>query len=168
MKNKLFALQRGSAFVLMLSLPLLMFIQVLLRYVLNAPLMGVEELLLFPTIWLYMLGGANASMERSHITCGILTLYIKKEKTMSLFNIARCLVSLLVSLWLTYWALWYFVYSFTCWKLSNLLFIPMFFGESAVGIGLVLMTLYTVVELIDYIKEYLRKYYASKGEKLKC
>ena len=34
----------------------IMCVQIVLRYVFHAPLMGVEELLYFPTIWLYLLG----------------------------------------------------------------------------------------------------------------
>ncbi|MFR5011834.1 MAG: hypothetical protein ACLTDI_13210 [Acutalibacteraceae bacterium] len=41
--------------------------------------MGIEELMLFPIIWLYMLGGANASYEKSHIECGILTLISRRN-----------------------------------------------------------------------------------------
>lgn len=66
--------------ILAVIIPLLITAQVILRYVLKMPLFGIEELMLFPIIWLYMLGGANASMERNHISCGILTLYIKKRK----------------------------------------------------------------------------------------
>jgi len=142
--------------ILLIATPFLVTAQVLLRYVFKMPLMGIEELLLFPIIWLYMLGGANASRERNHISCGILSLYIKKPKSIAFFNLSRTAISFIVSCWLTYWALWFFIYSLTRWKLSDLLYLPMFFGESAIFIGLVLMTLYTAVELYDYINEYRR------------
>jgi len=140
--------------VLLIITPLLVTAQVLLRYVFHMPLMGIEELLLFPIIWLYMLGGANASRERNHIICGILSLYITKPKSIALFNLTRTVISMIVSLWLTYWALWFFTYSLSRWKLSDLLYLPMFFGESALFIGLLLMTLYTAVELYDYVQVY--------------
>ncbi|SKC51426.1 TRAP transporter small permease [Maledivibacter halophilus] len=143
-------------FIMMTILPFMVFVQVLLRYVFQAPLMGIEELMLYPIIWLYMLGGANASLERNHITCGILTLYIKRERSMQIFNIVKSLISLLISLWLTYWSYWYFMYSLKTWKYTNLVKVPLFFGESALFVGLVLMTTYTAVELIDYIKMFLR------------
>lgn len=140
--------------VLIIVTPLLVTAQVLLRYVFKMPLMGIEELLLFPIIWLYMLGGANASRERNHIICGIVSLYIKKAKSIAIFNLVRTVVSFLISCWLTYWAFWFFTYSLSRWKLSDLLYLPMFFGESAVFIGLVLMTLYTAAEVFDYYNIY--------------
>ena len=136
---------------LMLSVTTLVVIQVILRYVFHAPLMGIEELVSFPTIWLYFLGGAQASMERSHTDCGVLRVYIKSEKILSYMNILKTLISLVVCVWLTYLAYDYFLYSYKVWKTSNLLYIPLFYGESAIFVCLLLMALYTAVELKDYI-----------------
>ncbi len=162
------AIQKGVSFILAVIIPILIVVQVFLRYVLHAPLMGIEELLLFPTVWLYMLGGANASQERNHISCGILTLYIKRPISMQLFNIAKALISLLVSVWLTYWAYWYFLYSLKRWKISDLLYIPMFYAESALFMGLVLMTLYTACELLGYIQGFARGFKGTEEEGYRC
>jgi len=150
-------LQKLITVILAISVLLLVVGQVLLRYVFKAPLMGIEELLFFPTIWLYMLGGANASQERNHISCGILTLYIKKPLTMMKFNIMKNTVSIIVGVWLLYWAYWLFTYSLNLWKTSDLLYIPMFFMESAPFIGLLLMVFYGVIEWLDSIQIYLRE-----------
>ncbi|WZL75061.1 TRAP transporter small permease [Clostridiaceae bacterium 35-E11] len=166
--DKFIGAQKFVSFLLILFIPILVVIQVFLRYVFKAPLMGVEELLLFPTIWIYMIGGANASQERSHISCGILTLYIKKARSKQLFNIVKALLSLLISIWLLYWNYWFFIYSFTRWKLSDLLYIPMFLGESAMFIGVALMTVYTAVELFDHIKTYLKKNKPTNREGSGC
>lgn len=139
---------------LLVIIPLLVFAQVLLRYVFNAPLMGIEEILLFPAIWLYFLGGSSASRARNHIDCGVLVLYIKKEKSLALFKVARMAISVVVGAWASWWAFWFFQYSLTKWKVSDLLYVPMFFGESAIFIGLVLMVFFSVVELLDCIAHY--------------
>lgn len=139
---------------LLILIPALITIQVLLRYVFQAPLMGIEEILLFPAVWLYFLGGSAASKERTHIDCGVLVLYIKKERSLALFRLVRIALSFLIGLWTIYYAFCFFRYSLTKWKLSDLLYIPMFFGESAILIGLVLMVFFTFVELLDRIAEY--------------
>lgn len=148
---------------IMIVIPLMVFVQVLLRYVFKAPLMGIEELLLFPTIWLYMLGGAMASEKRSHITCGILILYIKTQKGMDIFNIIKAFFASLVSIWLSYWGFWYFAYSLRMWKTSDLLYVPMFFGESALFIGLLLMTFYAFYELYERVINFRKKYMSNGG-----
>ncbi len=157
--------QEYFTMVLTIILPVLIVIQVLLRYVFRSPLFGIEEMMLFPIIWLYMIGGANASRSRSHIDCGILTLYIHEgTKTRAVFNLIRSLISIVVSLWLSYWAFWYFMYSLKTWKVSPLLKFPMFLGESAIFIGLVLMTIYTAVELKDEFKALRHTFKKDKTE----
>ena len=95
-----YAVQGVVLTFLMLSVTVIVFIQVILRYVLHAPLMGIEELVLFPAIWLYMLGGANASLERNHIQCNVITVYIKNPVALSLLNLLKSIISLSVCLWL--------------------------------------------------------------------
>lgn len=164
--DRLISLQNLVSIVLMSIIPVMVVIQVLLRYVFHAPLMGIEEIMLFPTIWLYMLGGAMASQKRNHISCGILTLYIKKDLSLQIFNVIKCIVSFAVSVWLTYWAFWYFMYSFTTWKHSDLVGIPMFFGESAIFLGLLFMTLYAGADLYRDAKILLKgRKLAGEGEK---
>jgi TRAP-type C4-dicarboxylate transport system permease small subunit len=143
----LYSTKETIAVILTSAVTLLVFIQVLLRYVFKAPLMGIEELLLFPAIWLYMIGGALASMNKDHISCGILTLYIHKPRSIRIFDLVKDIISSLISLWLIYWAFWYFIYSLTTWKVSDLLYIPMFFGESAIFIGLVFMVIYALMDV---------------------
>lgn len=146
--------QGGVISFLMLFVGILMFVQVILRYVLKMPLMGIEELLMFPTIWLYMLGGAHASYTRTHITCGVLTLLIKRKKSFALFNIVQTVISFVVALWLARWAWWFFTYSLRTMKESPLLYIPLILAESAIFIGLALMVFNTVMEFFDHISEY--------------
>lgn len=64
---------------LALVITLLVFVQVILR-ALNMPLFGIEELLTFPTIWIYFLGGACASFTNSHIECGLVGAVAKKSE----------------------------------------------------------------------------------------
>lgn len=150
-------IQEIATSFLMILLPCMVFYQVLLRYVFKAPLMGIEEIMIFPTIWLYMLGGANASMERNHITCGILTLYIKGDRAINIFNIVKGILALGVSCWLTYWSYWYFSYSLSVWKFTDLVGLPLFFGECAILLGLTLMTIYTAVEMGDYMIRFVKQ-----------
>ena len=155
--SKLIGFQKIITTILGIIIPVIVVVQVLLRYVFKAPLMGIEELLFFPTIWLYMLGGANASQQRNHIECGILTLYIKKPRSMMIFKIVKNTVAVIVSIWLLYWSFWLFRYSLNLWKTSDLLYIPMFFLESAPFIGLLLMTIYAIIELFDHVKDFIRE-----------
>lgn len=152
--KRLVDLQYALSVVVALFLVFLIVIEVILRYVLKAPLMGIEELMLVPTIWLYMLGGADASYERSHIECGILTLYIKKERTVRIFELFKTTISLLLLLWLTRWGWHYLNYSLKLGKVSDLLYIPMVICEGAMFVGFALMSIYAVRDVVQAVRKF--------------
>ena len=137
---------KAAGFLLAVAVPVTMLIQVLLRYVFKAPLLGIEEFLQFPTVWLYMIGAALASVMHSHIECGVLAVYIKNEKALSVLNAVKCLISAVVGCWLTYWCWWYLLYSLDKWKISDLLHIPQITGDSALFVGVLLMTIYAITD----------------------
>ena len=56
------------------------FVQVITRYVLEIPVMGLEESLLYPTMWLYMLGAVNASRENTHIRANVLEIFLSTKR----------------------------------------------------------------------------------------
>ena len=51
----------------LLSVAVLMFVQVILRYVLKMPLMGIEELCYFPTVWLYLFAAVKRHPVVAHM-----------------------------------------------------------------------------------------------------
>ena len=147
----LYKLQSIILFIIMLGITILVTVQVILRYCLHHPLMGIEELLLFPTIWLFFLGSANASWERSQIRARIFDVFLKSVKLKSFLNIVMAFISFGLSCWITYWSYFYFLYSIKVKKMSATLFIPLVYAECAIFFGFLIMTRYVFIELIDYI-----------------
>lgn len=128
----------------------LIFAQVILRYVFNAPLLGIEDYLLIPIAWMYMIGAALASFHRAHIDCGIILLYIKRKTTYKLLMLMRSALMLGVCLWLLKWAYWYWLYLLRVDKTSALGYIRMVYVESAAFFGILLMTIFAAVEFADW------------------
>ena len=149
--EKIYNVQGILLFIILLGIAFLVFIQVILRYVLHHPLMGIEELLLFPTIWLFFLGSANASLERSQIKAQVIEVFLKSPIAVKIFRIIMGAISFVINCWLTYWAYKYFLYSIRVYKLSSTLYIPLVYAESAVFIGFFLMCIYIFIETVDYI-----------------
>ena len=141
-------LQYGVAVMCAFCLLAMIGYQVVARYVLKTNLMGIEELMVFPMIWLYMLGGANASFEKSHIECGILTLYIKKERSICIFEAVKRTLCAVILAWLCYWGIFYFSYSLKTWKLADITYAPLFFANMALSAGFILMEIYAIRDLI--------------------
>lgn len=123
-------------------------LQVILR-ALDMPLFGIEELLTFPTIWLYFLGGACASFTDAHIECGLVGAVCKNPKAVA---VSRCIANIFASILSVYvlkWAWEYSLYSIKMGKVSAILHIPMPVGEVIMFVGLALMALFTVSKAIS-------------------
>lgn len=128
------------------------FVQVLTRYVFQVPLMGLEETMLYPTLWLYILGAVNASRENSHIRANVLEIFIKTRRGHTLLAIIGEVISLIVALWLLFWAWDYTRYAWRVWRESPTLYIPTFYSDVALLAGLVLMVLYTLWHLLRHVQ----------------
>ena len=70
----------------LLSVAVLMFVQVILRYVLKMPLMGIEELCYFPTVWLYLFAAVKASSERGQLVARVLEIFCKRQRSIFLLR----------------------------------------------------------------------------------
>ncbi len=157
------AVCQGICSVLAVVMVILVTTQVILRGM-NMPLFGIEELLTFPTIWLYFLGGACASFTDSHIDCGLVKAVGKNPV---IVGIAQCVANVAasaLSLYVISWAWQYAQYSLKMHKVSAVLHIPMPVGELIIFAGLVLMMIFTVARTIRGFIE-LKQLMAKGGEK---
>ena len=138
---------------LICSVALGQFVQVITRYVLQVPVMGLEETMMFPTLWLYVMGSVNASRENTHIRANVLEIFLKTPRQHTVLAIIGEIISLIVGVWLLTWAWDFTRYSWRVWKESPTLYIPTFYADIALFIGLGLMMLYTTMHLLRHIKE---------------
>ncbi len=137
---------------LMTGVALLVFAQVVLRYVFRAPLMGIEELLFFPTCWLYLFGAVKASEEGVQVVARVIEIFLKRERSVWLLRFIGSCLSIVILAWLTKWGWDYWKYAFRVQKESSTLFIPMVWAEGTVLISFVLMSFYTVLEIFRHYK----------------
>ncbi|SDQ24272.1 TRAP transporter small permease subunit [Pseudovibrio sp. Tun.PSC04-5.I4] len=131
------------------------FVQVITRYLLEIPVLGLEESLLFPTLWLYMLGAVNASRENSHIRANVLEIVLKTPRQIAILALIGEALSLAIGCWLTYWAWDFTRYSIRVWRESPTLYIPTFYVDISLVVGLVLMMLFTAFQLWRHFNQIL-------------
>lgn len=127
-------------------------VQVFTRYILEIPVMGLEELLIYPTLWLYVLGSVNASREDSQIRANVLEIFLKTKRGHLRLAVLGEVLSIGIVGWLTYWGWDFFKYTLRVWKESPTLYIPTFYADCALFIGLVLMTLWTLASLVKHVR----------------
>jgi TRAP-type C4-dicarboxylate transport system permease small subunit len=114
--------------------------------------MGLEESLLYPTMWLYMLGAVNASRENTHIRANVLEIFLSTEKQHQVLAVIGEVISLCVGLWLTTWAWDFTKYSIRVWRESPTLYLPTFYVDVALVAGLVLMMIFTAWHLLKHLR----------------
>lgn len=82
---------------LILTVALMQFVQVVTRYILEVPVMGLEEMALYPTLWLYILGSVNASREDTQIRANVLEIFLKSHRAKVVLAIIAEFLSLVIS-----------------------------------------------------------------------
>ncbi|WP_136679980.1 TRAP transporter small permease [Neptunomonas sp. XY-337] len=127
------------------------FIQVITRYIFETPIMGLEEVAVIPTLWLYILGAVNASREDTQIRANVLEIFLSTERARRVLLVISESCSLAISIWLTYWAFDYFKYALRVSKETPTLYLPTIIYESALFFGLTLMTLYVAWHLLKHL-----------------
>lgn len=144
------------ALTILISMVALMeFVQVVMRYIFEMPIMGLEEVLVYPTLWLYFLGSVNASREDTQIKANVLDVFLKTYRSKLIVRVIADALSLITCSWLTWWAWEYFRYALRVWKESPTLYIPTFYAECAMFIGMTFMTFYVVFYLFKNFKRLL-------------
>jgi TRAP-type C4-dicarboxylate transport system permease small subunit len=149
--------QRGIMIFTSLVVVTLILVQVALRYFFKLPLMGVEELATMVGFWMYFIGSANGSRERSHIKADILQAFIKNPKTLFMSKALGNLVVTVLACIMVQWAVRYFQWSLKSWERSPALMIPMVYAQFSLVVSSFLMAFYFLVEFVDNTRQFFGK-----------
>jgi len=155
--NFLAKIERTIMFVTSIIIVVLVMIQVILRYIFKQPIMGVEEMATMLGFWMYFMGAANGSRERSHIKADLLNVIVKNPKKLVYVKAGVTLFTLIMIAIMTNWTWNYVAWSLKTFERSPSLRIPMIYSQMALFISAVLMLLYTIVEFVDYMLQALGK-----------
>ena len=151
--NGLLYFQKGFIIIAGCVVTVLIFIEVMLRYVFGSPLFGVEELITMIAMWMYFLGASYGAYERSHIKAELVHLWFKKPRSLAVINSIGSLITVALSLIMVSWSYPYFVWGIQEGEMSQALLLPMVLSQSAVFVGAILMSIYFIAELVDNILE---------------
>ena len=137
---------RYSLTFLLCSVAVMECVQIFLRYILEMPLMWLDESIIFPAVWMYCLGCANAARDNTQIVAKILPVFFKSDRAKAAIDCCAFVFSSVISCWLTWYAGDYFLYAIEISRETGYLFLPLVWGESAIFVGMVLITVYTVLQ----------------------
>ncbi len=155
--NGVVRLQRWFLITAGCMITVLVFIEVMLRYVFESPLFGIEELIVFIAMWLYFIGAALGAHDRTHIKADVINVWVKSPRGMAIIYTVNSLVTVFLSAVMATWCYDYFIFGINKWGATPALRLPLVIPQSAVFLGAILMTIYFFVELVDNFKNAISK-----------
>lgn len=149
--SALLSLQKGILIASACFLTLLLFAEVVMRYLIHYPGMEVEEIATLVAFWLYLIGAAYGTYERSHIKAEVLHLFFKDQRKLAAARAIVTFIALILAGIMVHWGYRYFIWGLTKGEQSRVLLMPMVYAQSSIFFGAILIALYFLAELVDRI-----------------
>ena len=144
-----------SPTVVILSLigALCMVTGIVARSVFQQPLLGLEELILFSVMWLYMLGAALASRENSHLSADFLSEFIQADKARRLLQLFARIFSLIAVIAFVCWSFNLLQWGLTMEQSTPVIKLPYYLVQSSMFVAAVTMAIYVLRDLLLFLEE---------------
>jgi len=162
--NKTF---RAMMMLICLSLAGLMFAQVIMRYVLESPFTGIEEMSILLAVWVYFLGMGYATREREHIHGGIVSLVVKDPQKIAFIRFVGSLICMIAACVFGYFAYKYALKEITRGRVSTNMRWPRGLWSASMIVGFAMMVGYFLLETINEYRGLIRMRGALKKTPLK-
>lgn len=125
---------------------------------LNINFLGYEEILIIFAFWLYMMGAAYGSYERSHITADILVVSMPDNFARAMVTLLRNLLTLVLGIIFLVWAYQLFGWTIEMQQKTPVWRIPVTVSQSSLLFGLGIITFYNLVYMYDEVKLFILKF----------
>ena len=146
-----------------LCLAVLMFTQVLLRYVFASPFVGIEELSLLFGAWFYFLGVAYVTRNGEHIHGGILTMVVTKQNTVRAVRLVMTLLGIVACVIFGYYAIRYALFEISTGRLSSYMRWPKGWWSASLIFGFTGTVAYMVLQALNQFLD-LRSHLRTTGK----
>ena len=149
----LLQVQRGVLVASATFLIILLTSEVVMRYIIHYPGMEVEEIAGLLAFWLYFMGAAYGTYDRSHIKAEVTYLMFKDPRKLAIAKATAVAIALVLAGIMVSWGLNYFIWGITQGERSRILFMPMVLSQSSIFVGAILMFLYFTTELVNMVRQ---------------
>ncbi len=130
-----------------------MLLQVIARYVFEIAISGLDEITGHTAVWLYMMGAAYGSFDRSQIKAEMAHLVVKNEKILNLVRAFATIIGVVVAGYMISWSYEYIQWSLKKHEMTPTLRLPTVIFQVSILIGAVLMVYFFIREAIDYLRK---------------
>jgi TRAP-type C4-dicarboxylate transport system permease small subunit len=119
-----------------------MLLQVIARYVFEVAISGLDEITGHTAVWLYLMGAAYGSYDRSQIKAEMIHLFIKNKRILSGVRALATSIGAVVAGYMMVWSYGYIHWSILKHEVTPTLQTPTVIFQIAILIGAVLMVYY--------------------------
>ncbi|WP_228550626.1 TRAP transporter small permease [Endozoicomonas sp. OPT23] len=130
------------------GLSCLMFAQVIMRYFLDSPFAGIEEVAILFGVWIYFLGMGYATKAKEHINGGIVSLLVTDPYKLKILDLVRSLVCMLAAIVFGYFACKYALFVIEKGRMSLYLQWPKGFWSGSMILGFTMMVGYFLLDAV--------------------
>jgi len=140
-------------------------LQVLLRYVFKVPLFGLEEFSRLVAVWLYFFGAVLGTRNDGHVQGDIAARLVPNERSRALLKTITWTLSLVACVLLLCHAARYSLWLHGTGERTTGLWWPRVYSVGSMLIGAVLITLYSVANMIRNLESFINYSGVSSGGK---
>lgn len=140
-----------------------MFTEVIARYVFESPIFAVEDFIGYTAVWLYFIGAAYGTYERTQVKAEIITMIFKNQRTLTITKAVVAGISFFVACVMSQWSYEYVRWSISVGETTPVYSVPFVYFQSALLVGAILMAVYFLMELIDHTRQVYR-YHSPQNE----
>lgn len=136
-----------------LSLAVLMVAEIILRYWLQLPFLGIEEVAVLLGLWLYFLSAAYVTREDAHIRGGVAEIIIRRPVLLKKVRLAGTIICLLGALVFSHYAVNYSLFTFSTGRTSSYLHWPIGFWVASMATGFLITVFYLLLQIIRQFRQ---------------
>jgi len=134
-------------------LTLAMFTEIVSRYVFHNSFFGLEHFIGFASMWVYFIGSAYGSYERSHVKAELILVIVRSKKAYNIIRAVSASISTIVSCVFVVWSYEFCMDSIAMKETTWAYHVPMVYFQASLFVGGLLMTIYFLWEAIDCVQD---------------
>jgi TRAP-type transport system small permease protein len=146
--NALAAVMKVAVVVMGIFVSFALVFGIVSRSFLGVQVFGLEELVLTAAMWLYMLGAALASRERSHLSADFIEAFSRNETLNEVIHLIATTLSLVMAVFFVTWSYSLFAWGLEKGQVTPVFSIPQYFSQSSLFVASILLLIYMLRDFI--------------------
>ena len=156
--------QRLLLIILFLPLTLAMFAETVARYVIGKGFFAMEDFIGYTAVWLYFVGAAYATHERTQVKAEITGMFLKNPRTLNIIKAVVAAISVAVAAIMVQWTYKLVAFSIASDFRTPVHQVPFVYFQAGIFVGACLMAVYFFTELMDRIRDALHATSSPPGK----